>query len=72
MAPLIQKLECWVFRAPVSEPAANAFGAMTNRPALFLRPSASDGAWGRGEVFCNFPQVGAECLSHETCGIQSL
>ncbi|MEO6625898.1 MAG: mandelate racemase/muconate lactonizing enzyme family protein, partial [Burkholderiaceae bacterium] len=57
---MIQKLECWVFRAPVSEPVANAFGAMTNRPALFLRLSASDGAWGWGEVFCNFPQVGAE------------
>ena len=60
MSTTIQKLECWVFRAPVSEPVANAFGAMTNRPALFLRLSASDGAWGWGEVFCNFPQVGAE------------
>ena len=39
---------------------ANAFGAMSNRPALFLRISADDGAWGWGEVFCNFPQVGAE------------
>jgi L-alanine-DL-glutamate epimerase-like enolase superfamily enzyme len=33
---------------------------MTNRPAVFLRVAASDGAWGWGEVFSNFPQVGAE------------
>ena len=56
----IVKVEHWVFRAPVAEPVANAFGAMSNRPALFMRISASDGAWGWGEVFCNFPQVGAE------------
>ena len=60
MPPSIVRLEHWVFRAPVAEPVANAFGAMSNRPALFLRLSASDGAWGWGEVFCNFPQVGAE------------
>ena len=30
------------------------------RPAVFVRIGASDGAWGWGEVFCNFPQVGAE------------
>lgn len=60
MSISIERLECWLFRAPVAQPLANAFGAMTNRPALFLRVSASDGAWGWGEVFCNFPQVGAE------------
>jgi D-galactarolactone cycloisomerase len=60
MLTSIKRLEYWLFRAPVSQPVANAFGAMSNRPALFLRLSASDGAWGWGEVFCNFPQVGAE------------
>lgn len=56
----ITKLEAWLYRAPVAAPVANAFGTMNNRPALFVRISASDGAWGWGEVFCNFPQVGAE------------
>lgn len=56
----ISKLECWVFRAPVKTPIATSFGIMTSRPAVFLRVSATDGAWGWGEVFCNFPQVGAE------------
>ena len=60
MTPRIEAVECWVLRAPIDEPVANAFGAMTNRPAVFLRIGASDGAWGWGEVFANFPQVGAE------------
>lgn len=60
MPSLIEKVECRVFRAPIEVPVANAFGAMTNRPAVFLRITASDGAWGWGEVFANFPQVGAE------------
>jgi L-alanine-DL-glutamate epimerase-like enolase superfamily enzyme len=60
MEPLIESIECHVFRAPIDVPVANAFGAMTNRPAVFVRVGASDGASGWGEVFCNFPQVGAE------------
>lgn len=60
MEPVIEAIEGHVLRAPIDVPVANAFGAMTNRPALFLRVIASDGAWGWGEVFCNFPQVGAE------------
>ncbi len=60
METIIAAVECWTYRAPIATPVANAFGAMTDRPALFVRLSASDGAWGFGEVFCNFPQVGAE------------
>src|SRR5688572_20344483 len=60
MAVTISKVECWVHRAPIATPLANAFAAMTNRPATWLRISASDGAWGWGEVFSNFPTVGAE------------
>ena len=60
MTSRIATVECRVYRAPVETPVANAFGAMSNRPAVFLRVTASDGAWGWGEVFANFPQVGAE------------
>jgi len=56
----IAKVECWVFRAPIERPVAAAVGSMTDRPAVFVRASAADGAWGWGEVFCNFPTVGAE------------
>lgn len=60
MGATIAAVECTVLRAPIERPLANAFGAMTNRPAVFLRVTASDGAWGWGEAFANFPQVGAE------------
>ena len=60
MTSTIDQLQCWVLRAPIAEPVANAFGAMTNRPAVFLKLTACDGAFGWGEVFSNFPQVGAE------------
>ena len=60
MAVTITKVECWVHRAPIATPLANAFAAMTNRPATWVRVSASDGGWGWGEIFSNFPTVGAE------------
>lgn len=56
----IRRLECHVFRVPIEAPVTTSFGTMTSRPALFLRLVADDGAWGWGEVFCNFPAVGAE------------
>lgn len=56
----IDRLECWVLRVPVPQPVVTSFGVMDSRPAVLLRVSATDGAWGWGEVFCNFPQVGAE------------
>ena len=56
----VDRIECRVFRVPIANPVRTSFGTMTNRPALFLRVIAQDGAWGWGEVFCNFPQVGAE------------
>jgi hypothetical protein len=69
MEPVIAAVEAHVFRAPIEVPVANAFGAMTNRPAVFVRVFASDDAWGWGEVFCNFPQVGAE---HRAALVQSI
>ena len=56
----ITRIECRVYRVPIANPVRTSFGTMTSRPALFLRVIAQDGAWGWGEVFCNFPQVGAE------------
>jgi L-alanine-DL-glutamate epimerase-like enolase superfamily enzyme len=56
----VSAVEGWVFRVPIERPVRTSFGMMTDRPALLLRIWASDGAWGWGEVFCNFPSVGAE------------
>ena len=60
MAATIDQIDCWVLRAPIAQPVANAFGSMNNRPAVFLQLTDSHGASGWGEVFSNFPQVGAE------------
>jgi D-galactarolactone cycloisomerase len=37
-----------------------SFGIMRDRPAVFVRVEDHDGAVGWGEVWCNFPAVGAE------------
>ena len=57
---VVDRIECWVFRAPVAQPVKSAVGDFSNRPALFVRLTDDEGARGWGEVFCNFPQVGAE------------
>ncbi|OZI60863.1 mandelate racemase/muconate lactonizing enzyme family protein [Bordetella genomosp. 11] len=56
----IESIEAHVFRAPIDVPVRAAVGSFSNRPAVFVRVAAADGAWGWGEVFCNFPPVGAE------------
>jgi len=56
----IARIDAWVFRAPIDRPVRAAVGTLRDRPALFIRLTDDDGATGWGEVFCNFPQVGAE------------
>ncbi len=56
----IGKVEAFVFRAPANPPVRTSFGIMHERPALLLRLTDSDGVAGWGEVWCNFPSVGAE------------
>ncbi|MGB3291332.1 MAG: mandelate racemase/muconate lactonizing enzyme family protein [Burkholderiaceae bacterium] len=56
----IAKVEAFVFRAPADPPVRTSFGIMYNRPALLIRLTDSDGVMGWGEVWCNFPSVGAE------------
>jgi L-alanine-DL-glutamate epimerase-like enolase superfamily enzyme len=53
-------LETLVFRAPVETPVQTSFGTMWDRPAVLVRAVADDGAEGWGEIWCNFPAVGAE------------
>ena len=54
------RLEDFVYRAPIETPVQTSFGLMRDRPALFVRVTDSEGAVGWGEVWCNFPTVGAE------------
>jgi L-alanine-DL-glutamate epimerase-like enolase superfamily enzyme len=53
-------VETLLFRYPVQTPVRTSFGVMHDRPALFVRISDADGTKGWGEVWCNFPTVGAE------------
>lgn len=60
-APLrIVKAEVLVYRAPVTEPVQTSFGIMYDRPAVFIRLEDADGTVGWGEIWSNFPGVGAE------------
>jgi D-galactarolactone cycloisomerase len=56
----IRAVEAYCYRFPLTEPVVSSFGRMTNRPALFIRVQDDSDAVGWGEVWCNFPSVGAE------------
>lgn len=53
-------LEARVFRAPVDVPVRTSFGLMLDRPAVLVRAVDEEGTEGWGEIWCNFPSVGAE------------
>ena len=54
------KLRAHVLRWPVKVPVRTSFGVMHDRPMLLVEARGDDGAVGWGEVWCNFPAVGAE------------
>lgn len=56
----VRRLDIFVFRAPADPPVQTSFGTMRNRPAVLLRVTDAHGVTGWGEVWCNFPVVGAE------------
>jgi D-galactarolactone cycloisomerase len=56
----IARIETRIIRTPIALPVRTSFGIMRDRPAVFLKVTDSDGAEGFGEVWCNFPSVGAE------------
>lgn len=61
LAPLrLAKVEALVFRAPIARPVQTSFGTMHDRPAVLVRVEDRDGCVGWGEIWCNFPAVGAE------------
>ena len=62
----IEKIEAFVFRAPIEIPVQTSFGIMRDRAAVFVRVKDSDGAEGWGEIWCNFPTVGAEHRARAT------
>ena len=49
-----------VYRIPIDEPVQTSFGVMHDRPAVVVRLEDSEGLTAWGEIWCNFPSVGAE------------
>ena len=56
----LEALDVTVYRAPIDRPVRTAFGVMNDRPAVIVRAVSKDGTFGFGEIWCNFPQCGAE------------
>jgi L-alanine-DL-glutamate epimerase-like enolase superfamily enzyme len=56
----IHSVQAFCFRYPLASPVVTSFGRMNDRPAVFVRVEDEDGEQGFGEVWCNFPSVGAE------------
>lgn len=61
ISPLrLAQVQALVFRVPIAEPVQTSFGIMYDRPAVLVRIEDTEGTVGWGEVWCNFPAVGAE------------
>jgi L-alanine-DL-glutamate epimerase-like enolase superfamily enzyme len=56
----IRRIQAFCYRYPLTTPVVTSFGEMRDRPTLFVRVEDDDGHAGWGEVWCNFPSVGAE------------
>lgn len=56
----IKKVESFVYRAPIHKPVQTSFGIMHDRPAVAIRLEDNEGYVGWGEIWCNFPTLGAE------------
>lgn len=60
-APLsVAAVAARVFRYPLDTPVRTSFGTMADRPMLLVGVTDAGGQTGWGEVWCNFPGVGAE------------
>lgn len=59
-AAVVRSLRAFLFRAPIELAVVTSFGTMRDRPMLLVRCEDADGAVGWGEIWCNFPSVGAE------------
>lgn len=56
----IASVTAHVFRYPLEQVVQTSFGVMADRPMVLVSVTDTSGATGWGEVWCNFPGVGAE------------
>ena len=53
-------LEAFAYRVPIATPVKVSFGTFRDRPMVLVRIVDESGAEGWGEIWCNWPAVGAE------------
>ncbi len=56
----LRSLRALVWRYPLKTPVVTSFGTMHDRPMVLVRAEDASGITGWGEIWCNFPAVGAE------------
>ena len=56
----LRRVTARVFRCPLEQPVMTSFGTMRDRPMVMIEVEDDQGVRGWGEVWCNFPAVGAE------------
>lgn len=56
----VARIQAWSLRGPIETPVQTSFGLMQDRPGVLVRIEDTDGAYGFGEVFANWPTAGAE------------
>jgi L-alanine-DL-glutamate epimerase-like enolase superfamily enzyme len=56
----VRSLRASVYRCPLDTPVVTSFGTMRDRPMVLVRAEDEEGVVGWGEVWCNFPSVGAK------------
>lgn len=49
------RIEAFVLDAPIENPVTNSFRTLTSRTSLLVRVTDRDGAFGWGEIWCNYP-----------------
>ena len=56
----LDSIQTFVFRYPLKMPVKTSFGVMNDRPMVLINITDYQGNSGWGEIWCNFPNVGAE------------
>ena len=56
----IRSITPYLYRIPLQTPVVTSFGTMRARSALFVAVEDTEGHRGWGEVWCNFPDSGAQ------------
>ena len=56
----LRSLRALVWRYPLKTPVVTSFGTMNDRPMVLVRAEDAHGVTGWGEIWCNFPSIGAE------------